>query len=364
MSVDDGLSNFLGGLYEAVFDADEWRSAMVEVARRSGSSTLSIATTDLRAGDIVDLKMVGSEASAVDDAAREYVEGMYAIDPAFKWIHRHPGACACESTAVIPPSDYHDHEFVKWTRSRFGTSHWSVLYTEPVDDLSFTVTFLGANDDETPSRQESALRSLLFENVERAIRLAARPPNFASDDSALIAVDSHGRPLSMSPRAEVLLRDDRSLFIRHGLLTAQDRQTARMIAHAIRSAIDPSCGEQPGRGIRIARASGKPDLLLVVSVLPRALDHVPTPVPAALVRLIELESSPAFLREHAHLFDLTPREIEIATSLLEGHSIESLSANLNLSRNTARNHIQALFRKTGTNRQSELVRMLDRLARQ
>ena len=364
MSLDDGLSKFLGGLYEAVFDAGEWQSAMAEVARRSGSCTLSVATTDLRREDIVDLKLHGSETSAVDDAGREYVEGKYTLDPVFKWVQGHPSAGVCESAGLLPEAEYHHHEFIKWTRSRFGTSHWRVLYTEPVDDLSFTLTFFAGDDAGRPSAQQSALQVLLFENVERAIRLAARPPNFASDDSALIAVDAHGRPLSLSPRAEDLLLNGDGLLIRDGYLTAPDDQTARSLAQAIRSAIDPQFEERPRRGIRIARNGGKPDLLVVMSPLPYGLDHVPRPVPTALVRLIELETRPAFLREHAHLFDRTPREIEIATSLLEGHSIESLSAHLNLSRNTARNHIQALFRKTGTNRQSELVRMLDRLARQ
>ena len=54
----------------------------------------------------------------------------------------------------------------------------------------------------------------------------------------------------------------------------------------------------------------------------------------------------------------------IASALLEGHSIESMAATLGVSRNTARNHVQALFRKTQTNRQSDLIRLLDRLARQ
>src|SRR6476620_1651759 len=364
MSLDDGLSKFLGGLYEAVFEADQWQSALAEVARRSGSSAISVATTDLRRQNVADHRVYGLEAGAAEMASREYAEEMSALDPVFSWLQRHPHAGRCDSASVVAEGDYHEREIVKWSRSRFGATHWSVFYTEPVDDLAFNIVFLTAAEEGQPTSQQSDLQALLFENVERAIRLAARPPNFACDDSALIAVDAHGRALSLSPRAENLIRNGDGLLIRNGYLTVRDEQTARLLAQAIRSAIDPKSEERPGRGIRIARDGGKPDLLLVVSALPRALDYVPRPVPTALVRLIELETRPAFLREHAHLFDLTPREIEIAISLLEGHSIESLSANLNLSRNTARNHIQALFRKTGTNRQSELVKMLDRLARQ
>jgi len=48
MSLDDGLSRFLGGIYEAAFDADDWRSAMAEVVRRSGSSTVGATKVDKR----------------------------------------------------------------------------------------------------------------------------------------------------------------------------------------------------------------------------------------------------------------------------------------------------------------------------
>ena len=60
----------------------------------------------------------------------------------------------------------------------------------------------------------------------------------------------------------------------------------------------------------------------------------------------------------AELFGFTPREAEVATLLTEGHSLESLGNTFGIARNTVRIHLQALFRKTGTNRQADLVRSL------
>ena len=153
-------------------------------------------------------------------------------------------------------------------------------------------------------------------------------------------------------------------MVRDGHVTSDRPDLARLLERAIRAAVDLSSGERPGRGVRIRRNSGKPDLLVVVSRFPQSHDHLPRPVACALVRLIELDMRPEHLSEHSHLFDLSPRETEIASALLEGHSIESMAATLGVSRNTARNHVQALFRKTQTNRQSDLIRLLDRLARQ
>src|SRR6476619_3780782 len=127
MSLDDGLSKFLGGLYEAVFDAREWQSAMDQVARLSGSSAISVATTDLQLQNVADHRMYGLEAGAAERASREYAEEMYALDPVFSWLQRHPRAGRCDSASVVPEGDYHEHEIIKWSRSRFGATHWSVF---------------------------------------------------------------------------------------------------------------------------------------------------------------------------------------------------------------------------------------------
>lgn len=364
MSLDEGLSKFLGGLYDVVHEREGWQTAIAEVIRRSGSRRAVISSVDLRRKNIVDIQFHGPEDSATETGVREYAEGMSALDPALNWAHQHPAAGCCETTAILPAQDYYDHPFIKWSRSRFGTLHWNTFYTEPAEDLSFALAFHAPPDAGPPTRDQASLQGLLFENLERAVRLAARPPNFAADDSALIAIDATGRLLSLSQRAEELLRDADGLAIREGHLTAHSPQAARLLRRAIGAAIDPSSGKRSGRGVRVDRDSGKPDLLVVVSRFPPSLGHLPAPVAAALVRLIELDMRPKYLSEHSHLFDLSPRETQVAGALLEGHSIASLAATLGVSRNTARNHVQALFRKTRTNRQSDLMRVLDRIARQ
>jgi DNA-binding CsgD family transcriptional regulator len=364
LSLDDGLSKFLGELYEAVHHPEGWRTAIAETIRRSGSRRLLVTSVDLRRKNLIDVQIHGSEDSSVDTGMQEYAQAMATFDPTLEWAHENPDALMCESAAVLPKDEYHGHPFIKWWKSRFGTSHWRVFYTQPVDDLSFAVSFHAPPDFGPPSRSQLPLQQLLFENLERAVRLAARPPNFAADDSALVAVDMAGRPLSLSQRAEEILQEDNGLSIIDGLLGSKDPRIDRQLKHAIRAAVDPASGELAGRGIRIHREACKSDLFVVASSFPPYLDYLPTPRPAALVRLIELNMRPDHLIEHSHLFDLSPRQTEVAAALLEGHSIDSMAASLGMSRNTARNHVQALLRKTDTNRQSDLVRVLDRIARQ
>jgi len=85
--------------------------------------------------------------------------------------------------------------------------------------------------------------------------------------------------------------------------------------------------------------------------------------PAAVLRIIETDPNASLSPAHADLFDLSPREVEVAEALLAGHSVESLCVLLGISRNTAKVHLHSIFRKTGTNRQSELVHLLSNITR-
>jgi DNA-binding CsgD family transcriptional regulator len=57
-------------------------------------------------------------------------------------------------------------------------------------------------------------------------------------------------------------------------------------------------------------------------------------------------------------FDLSRREADLAALLLRGDSLAQAAERLAMSRNTARNHLQAIFRKTQTNSQAGLIRLL------
>lgn len=364
MSLDDGLSTFLGSLYEAVYDADDWRSGMEEVIARTGCQWAAVGAVDQRRARVDDVQFHGPNDRSFETGMREYREEMFALDPVLTWIMNNPSAGICDSSGIIDPGEYSEQPIIKWVKGRYGTEFWRVYYGVPLDGFQFSLT-LHANDDDTlRGREKGRLQALVFENLERAVRLAGRPPNFAADDSALIAVDRCGRVLSLSLRAEEILRDADGLAIKGGILSAQMPENDAELQRAIAACVRPTRDELSRRGIRIERGPGKADLFLVASYLPASLNHLAKPVPTALIRLVELDIGPEHLNEHSHLFDLTPREIEIAKALLDGHSLESMAELLTISRNTARNHLQALFEKTKTNRQSHLVQVLERVSRQ
>ena len=63
------------------------------------------------------------------------------------------------------------------------------------------------------------------------------------------------------------------------------------------------------------------------------------------------------------MFDLTAREAELALALLEGRTMPELARAQAVSKQTLRNQLSSILRKTGTTRQSELVALLLQMAR-
>jgi DNA-binding CsgD family transcriptional regulator len=198
--------------------------------------------------------------------------------------------------------------------------------------------------------------------MERAVRLAARPPDFSRDTGAIVALDRFARVVARSPRADYLVSTADGLKIEDHHLVATDPVSTVALNFAIRSAIEAQINGGAGAGVRIKRRSGKADWLALSSPYPSFLEHLPIPAPSVVVRILETEVHPTLSEKHADLFHLTHREIEIACALLQGHSIDSLAAQLEMSRNTARVHLQSLFRKTDTNRQFDLIRVLSQIA--
>ena len=58
------------------------------------------------------------------------------------------------------------------------------------------------------------------------------------------------------------------------------------------------------------------------------------------------------------LFGLSAAEARVAERLMLGESPEQVAASLDVKTSTARWHLAALYRKTGTSRQAQLVRLL------
>jgi len=123
-----------------------------------------------------------------------------------------------------------------------------------------------------------------------------------------------------------------------------------------------SAGLSPSvQSFPIGAAEDAPPLVLHLIPIRRNARDIFSRASALLVFTPVGEVGPPDMRVLCGLFDLTRIEARVAQELTRGHSLDEVATILGSSVQTVRTHLKAIFRKTGVNRQSQLVLLLSGL---
>jgi DNA-binding CsgD family transcriptional regulator len=174
-----------------------------------------------------------------------------------------------------------------------------------------------------------------------------------------IALDRRGGVLDVNAAAAALFTDD--LRVRNRRLFAQDKQAQRELEVLLQKlVVSKDAVPLATEPILVRRASEAP---IVVRALPvPAAARSPFLGARAILTFTVLESnsgpSTSLL---VKVFGLSPAEARLASIIAQGTSPEQAAEQLGIARETARNQLKAVFAKTGTHRQGELIAPLAKL---
>jgi DNA-binding CsgD family transcriptional regulator len=299
--------------------------------------------------------------------AAEYLGGPVFHDPQMKRV------ISAERTEVYSDLDHVDlecpsvREYVAWQVARVGTSHHLTLVSLLSDTLRAGISLHTSPEVGPASSQQRAMLTALMPDIARALHLGMRHAELLQAawwegvrehlGSASLLLDDQQRILRVAGSGERMLMACDGLGVRGGRLVAADVEAD----HRLQAAIQNAVRDRDARADAIAapRVSGRRPYQVLVYPLVKRRRFLAPFAAAALIHIVQ----PDLISSHVtslqrRVYGLTPRETQVANLLLAGHSLESLAATLQISRNTVRVHLQALFRKTACNRQSDLVRLL------
>jgi DNA-binding CsgD family transcriptional regulator len=181
----------------------------------------------------------------------------------------------------------------------------------------------------------------------------------------VILIGHSGAPTVMNDTARAILSSDDGLFFSRGRFVtgraAETRRLQRMIGDAI--AHVPPLESRPSGEMLITRPSGKRPYMLRVMRGPRSERFLAGASPACVVHLHDLAT--VLLPSRRLLgaaFGLSEREIDLVIELVRCVSLPAAAGNAGMALNTARNHLQRIFRKSGTASQAELIQLFTRIA--
>lgn len=171
-----------------------------------------------------------------------------------------------------------------------------------------------------------------------------------------------------NPAARELMRRTRHLRVTAGRLGCPSPSDQRALVRALEDVLSSASGGASDPGWRRSICL-RPDVEcqpLVAAISrsdTRAAGGAAAGEPAAVI-VVHLTSDrtevdPEILR---HAFGLTPSESRVAVMLARGDALRDVASRRGVSLETVRSQLRAVFEKTGTRRQADLIRLLAELS--
>jgi DNA-binding CsgD family transcriptional regulator len=360
------LSEFIGSIYDTALDPDAWLPMLDRLAN------LLAATTGAHFGSYNSTTYVTRNVAPRFDPKyiRSFAEYWGSRDIFWQRGANHPvGAVFMPETFMSREEHCRTDIFNQWYKPQGAEAllRTNLLVEGPVS----TVVTVGRRYSEGDFRaSEIRLFAALIPHLQRAVQLQLRlagvdGPSPGSAEllnrlrQGVLLVDAAARVIFANRPAEIMLRAGGGVFLgRDGLRAETPGETAvlrRIIADC--AAPKDELGGAGGR-LRLPRENRAPLTVLVVPhragmawidvARPRAILFITDPEEADTVRHESLQQD----------FGLTPAEAGFTREILKAAGLQAAADRLGISLTTARTHLAHVFDKTGTHRQSELVRLI------
>lgn len=307
------------------------------------------------------------------EALAEYVDHFAAKDLLLDVVHGLPVGVAWRDALFEDPARLQESEAQRDFFVPRGIAHIAAAVVLKDDDRWVGLAIRrGRRETDAFTERESGLLGQALPHLKRSLQIHRQ---FAEERAAgadfqqafdhlriaAIVVGSGGRILRVNRAGEALLTEGSVICSVGGRLAARTLTESSALAALIASALAASAtGRAPGAPIRLCGRGGK-----VYAAISSPMSPLPVglgaSMPCALILLRCLTPAamnPDYLRA---LFGLTPREAQLAALLAAGRSIDQAAAGLGISRETARFHLRNIFGKTESERQGELVALLNRV---
>ena len=176
-----------------------------------------------------------------------------------------------------------------------------------------------------------------------------------------IAIDRLGFVLGVNMAMDPVFDDD--IRIRNRRLLIAHPQSRSRFEALIQYLVGSGAAELPRtEPIIIFRRNGRKPVITNLLPLPQAGQNPLYFGAPAILSFTSLDPRPCpNLSLLMNVFSFTPAEARLAAALANGTSIEDAAKILSISCDTVRHQLKAVFLKTDTHRQSELIALLGRL---
>lgn len=356
-NLERGYDELVGLCYESVLNADVWPLLLGRLAQLTGwqRAVLLFWQRDHSCGQAANFYQM--EPSSIEDYNRYYCQ----LDPTHSFMRERAVGDWYYDVQELGIERIRRDPYYQEYNQHYGMKNITVVKLAQWQGSDAFLSVILNQDAPLPNAYQQYLRQRLtphllraahlanlFSNVER--ELSKRDLLLDQHPTPLWLVESDGQLVFCNSAAERRMQQaECSLYLKLGRLHCRIDETRWQ--YQLREAAKD-------RAARASRLSVKGQQLLITPVAAGAAFNRFFQKPLVLIALLEPCLPQALLAE---LFQLSPAEQRLAQLLCQGLSPELCADQLKVSINTVRSQLRALFRKTDTERQAELVSLFVRM---
>lgn len=352
MTTASDLSALIGRIYDCALAPDLWAGTLGDICSHLGAKAASIHTFNPVEGTIGLYIEHGGDPVYAKSLIQQYA----ALSPTGTAVLLADIEQPVGVFDLIDEDEFRETRFFReWCAPQGYLDMLAALIAKRPSEISaIAATRLDTQPRFGPADRE--FMSLIAPHVRRAVMIAGVLENRAHELSDLVATmdtltaavvisDASGRVTRTNRAADAMLAAGDGAGISEGRLKIHN-EAAR---EALKAALTQDSGEPQSCIIPIAGGS---KLYAVVVKLDGGTGR------RAIFLKREEPDIPAIGKHLSAVFGLSPREVSVVVPLLQGRSPAEIAGMLGISMPTARTHLQRLFKKTGTQSQTDLVRVV------
>jgi DNA-binding CsgD family transcriptional regulator/PAS domain-containing protein len=363
-------SELLNALYLGASEEDPFSLFLTRIRDVMG---LNFASITLRQpagldGGLLFVSGDSFEKTYIDKHDNVYTNEYFAVDP----MSNLPLNQVITLQDIISEDVLEQSAFYKFCMEPFDLHYDIGIDLNSHNDKLFSVRFCRPKSFKPFTQKDKDFIYLIAPHMQRAVSSAAQLTELESerkflataisgDSIGTVSLDKSGEIIKANAEAKRIFKLKDGLSELNNRLFVDNWQTRKNLDELIKGLSDRQHEKEllAANAIAIPRKSGHAGFELVIK-------------PLSVDRQSETKSSPylmVFIRSPQqktavsvdsliNLYQLTLTEAKLTSVLVEGKSINEISAELGITRNTARAHLRSIFLKTGVTRQAMLVSLV------
>ncbi|MEQ9640722.1 MAG: helix-turn-helix transcriptional regulator [Alphaproteobacteria bacterium] len=376
MSELDDMTAAVDAIYAASVGQTGWHEALDAILRATDHTHASVYASNRlvrqAATETYRLPVTGYWHNHDPAIQQAYETEFFRDDPNRHYRLRHPRARIMSEPMYGDDRTLDRNAFYAWAEKVADLRYFLYGQTDPDAQIGAVVSLHRSRRQGPATADEIARYRPLLAHIQRAAEiehhmagalalgfgsldlLEANPTGIVLLDGLGLVIVANRAARDIAATGDALTLDDTVTALRR----PDDARLQRLIGDALE--ISAGSWREAGGSLRLARRSGRRGYVVTVAPVSRRESILSNLMPAAslLITDPEADAAPAATAVLRDAYGLTAMESRLVERLMAGDSPTEAAVALGIQATTARTHLSAVFRKTETGRQQDLVRLV------